>query len=75
MTANILIITDEKTNVIAVPQGIVIERDGQKFVSVKEGDTIVDRAVQTGSVSSLGTIEIVSGLTDGDVVLLKAEEK
>ena len=75
MTANILIVTEKKSNVIAVPQGIVTERDGQKFVSVKEGDSIVDRVVQTGSVSSLGTIEIVSGLTDGDIVLLKSEEE
>ena len=70
MTANILIATEKKSNVIAVPQGIVTGTDGHKTVRVKDGDTIVERSVETGSISSLGQIEITSGLNDGDVVVL-----
>ena len=75
MTANILITTLKKTNAIAVPQGIVVRRGGYKFISIKEGNLVREQTVQTGSVSSLGTIEILSGLKDGDMVLLKTQEK
>lgn len=75
MTANILITTEKKTNVIAVPQGIVIRRDGKQFVRVREGNTVLERAVTTGSVFSLGTVEITSGLREGDAVLLTSPEE
>jgi HlyD family secretion protein len=71
MTANILITTQEKENVISVPQKIVINKDGQKFVKVKDGEGVVEKKVTTDGVSSLGQIEITSGLKDGDVVILE----
>ncbi len=70
MTANVLVTTEKKSNVIAVPQGIVADKNGQKSVIVKEAGKNVERKVETGSVSSLGQIEITSGLSDGDVVVL-----
>jgi len=75
MTANVLIETEKKQNVIAVPQGIVEEKDGKKWVSVRSGDTVSERMVETGNTSSFGTIEIVSGLNPGDVVILKQTGK
>ncbi|MBI2053689.1 MAG: efflux RND transporter periplasmic adaptor subunit [Candidatus Sungbacteria bacterium] len=71
MTASILITTEKKSGVIAVPQGIVIRRDGKKFVLVRQGNAVREREIQTGSVSSLGQIEVVSGLADGDIVIVK----
>jgi RND family efflux transporter MFP subunit len=73
MTANIVITTEEKTNVITVPRGIVIDREGKKFVLVQAGDERVEREVTVGSISSLGEIEIISGLEPGDVVVLSNE--
>ena len=70
MTANIVITTKEKENVITIPQGIISSRDGKKFVWVKEGGLFVERAIQTGSVSSFGEVEITSGLNEGDIILL-----
>ena len=70
MTANVSIATEKKSNVIAVPQGIVQGTDGNKTVQVKEGDATVNRPVQTGNVSLLGQMEITSGLKEGDVVVL-----
>jgi len=75
MTANIIITTGKKNNVIAVPQGIIINKGGQRFVKVKEGGVIVEKAVETGDVSSLGQMEIVSGLKDGDIVVLEQANK
>lgn len=70
MTANVIITTEEKTGVVSIPQKIVTSRDGKKFVVVREGSKDIEREVETGKVSSLGSIEIISGLNEGDVVVL-----
>lgn len=69
MTANTIITIAEKHDVIVVPRSALFERDGQKYVRVKEGRAVFERAVETGG-ESLGRVEIVTGLKDGDVVLL-----
>lgn len=70
MTANVAIRTAEKHGVIAVPQGVVVLRDGATYVPVVAGTVITDRPVTVGALSSVGMIEIVSGLADGDVIVL-----
>lgn len=75
MTANIMITTEKKTGVLSVPEGGIITRDGKKYVHVREGETLmVERKITTGSVSSLGNVEILSGLQEGDVVFLGVAE-
>ncbi|MCX6714740.1 MAG: efflux RND transporter periplasmic adaptor subunit [Candidatus Uhrbacteria bacterium] len=75
MTANVIVNTEKKSNVISVPQGIIQYDKGNKVVQVKEGNSIHYRTVQTGSISTVGSIEITSGLNDGDVVVLKQAGK
>jgi multidrug efflux pump subunit AcrA (membrane-fusion protein) len=75
MTASVIVNTEKKSNVISVPQGIIELDKGNKVVKVMEGETITYRTVQTGSVSTLGTIEIISGLSDGDIVVIKESGK
>ena len=70
MTANVTITAERRQDVISIPQGVVTSRDGKKFVRVLVVDEVVEREVTTGSVSSLGSIEITSGLSSGDVVVL-----
>ncbi|MCL9971903.1 MAG: efflux RND transporter periplasmic adaptor subunit [Candidatus Pacebacteria bacterium] len=70
MTANVIIVTDERPGIIAIPQRIVRSKDGVKVVTVKVGDTYVDRQVVTGVVSSSGSVEVVSGLQAGDTVVV-----
>jgi len=75
MTANVSVIIFNKPNVIVVPGGVVFEKDGKHFVQVKTIKKISDREVVLGDVSSLGQVEIVSGLSDGDEVILNPEVK
>lgn len=80
MTANLDIRTDERKNVIVIPQRAVLSRNGEKFVRklVVGGDgkdTIVETVVQTGLRGSDGNIEIVSGLAEGDRVVISAPEE
>ena len=74
MTANIIITTEKKSSVIAVPQGTVIIHGDKKFVQVKENSAVLEREVHTGGTASNGTIEIISGLKDGDAVLLNSKK-
>lgn len=69
MTANVFVTTAVKNDVISIPQGLLQVRDGRRFVTVLEGDTPREREVTVGLVSSLGTIEILSGLSEGEVVV------
>ncbi len=72
MTANIVVTTEEKSGVVSIPQGLVTERNGKKYVKVLEADgkIVVEREVSTGAVSSLGNIEVLTGLGEGDVVIV-----
>ncbi len=71
MTANIIIETGRKTDVLAVPQRSVINKDGGAAVKVLQKDgTAVTRPVSLGLRGSFGEIEITSGLNEGDQVLL-----
>lgn len=70
MTANIVITTEHKSGIISIPQGVLFSRDGKKYVHVQEQKSIAEREVITGSISSRGDVEIISGLKEGDVVVL-----
>ena len=70
MTANIVVLADRREGVISVPQGVVESRDGKKFVRTLVGEEVVEREVTLGQVSSLGSVEILSGLSPGDIVIL-----
>ncbi len=69
MTANIRITSEKKANVITIPQSVIIERDGKKFVQIKTSNLINEVEITTGSSTGLGKIEIVTGLSDGDVIV------
>ncbi|MEK7613997.1 MAG: efflux RND transporter periplasmic adaptor subunit [Patescibacteria group bacterium] len=71
MTANIVITALTKDNVLMIPVGAVKKEGGVQTVLVKEGDAKVQKTVTTGVTSSFGDVEIVSGLSAGDVVILK----
>lgn len=73
MTANVTITTEQKSAVLSVPRGVVQDREGKKIVRVKEGGEVSEREVTLGSVSSTGEVEILSGLSAGDQVILTDE--
>lgn len=71
MTANMEIQTRQKTEVLYIPSRAVIDEDGQKIVRIlnKDGETFEKTPVITGLKGSNGTIEIVSGLVEGQRVV------
>jgi len=75
MTADIIIKTDRKDNVLAISKGIIEKREGKYFVKVfhngkTEEREIQEREIQTGLVGD-EFIEIISGLKEGDQVIIK----
>lgn len=68
MTASVAITTDTKPSALALPQGLIVHRDGKTFVRVLVDGGVVEREVTLGGVSSLGEVEILSGLSAGETV-------
>ena len=74
MTANVLITVFRKPNALVVPAGVILEKNGKKFVQVKKDKTIEEREITTGAISSLGRVEVISGLADGESIILNPEK-
>ncbi len=69
MTANVAITTAQKDAALSVPQGLIISHDGKQFVRVLIGEATEEREVTIGGSSSLGEVEILSGLSVGDTIV------
>ena len=71
MTANVDIMTAKAENVIFVPQRAVIVKNGDKIVQILDKNgAIKEIKVETGLRGSDGNMEIVSGLNEGDRIIL-----
>ncbi|MFZ3043491.1 MAG: efflux RND transporter periplasmic adaptor subunit [Minisyncoccia bacterium] len=70
MTANVVIEIGVLHDAIVIPSGTVGTKNDSSYVSVVEHNTAVARAVTTGPSPALGQIQILSGLSAGDVILL-----
>lgn len=75
MTASIVVRGEKKENVIAIPQRSVITKDNRKIVQVIENEKIVEKQVQTGLRGSDGSIEIISGINEGDKIVVFTDKK
>jgi len=73
MTANAVIESVQVENVLLVPQRAVYERLGNKFVkTLKQNGTqqVFEKMVETGATDGFGNIEIISGLNEGEQVII-----
>lgn len=76
MTANVAIVTFSKPNTLVIPKGVIYEKNGNKFVQVKRGKKNIEEVqITTGSVSTLGQVEVLSGISDGDEIILDPKVK
>ena len=84
MTADLEILTNIKSDVLAVPQRSVITKDGKKFLKVlldtvdAEGQiitTVEEKEIVTGIKGSDGEIEVQEGLKEGGKVVISLNGK
>lgn len=71
MTANIIIQTAEKPASVVIPQEALFLEAGEKMVTVDQGGKRVNRKVETGGINAKGDIEVLSGLSVGEKVVVK----
>ncbi len=82
LTTNVTVETDKRQNVIKVPQTAIVIVKGKKHVKVAPaGTTAWDKSVDsaaklvpvtTGAIDKEGDLEVTSGLTAGDIIIVKA---
>jgi len=73
MSATIEVIAEEKKDVLVLPVNAVIDNGKEKYVLSKEEGKIVKKIVETG-ISNGKNVEIISGLNEGDIVLVPQEK-
>ena len=69
MSADVIIQTDKKENVLYVPYRAIVFKDDKKIVRVLKGKKIEEVEVETGLRGSEGEVEIISGLEEGQEVV------
>ncbi len=74
MSGEAEIISQSKPDALTVPQIVIQEKEGKKYVETLEGDEVKQKEVTTGIKGTDGTIEILSGLNTGDKVIIPAKK-
>ncbi|MGE5425891.1 MAG: efflux RND transporter periplasmic adaptor subunit [Bacillota bacterium] len=69
MTANVVITTDRRQEVLQVPARAITERDGQQYVRLLANGEPQEVSVTTGLRGDEGMVEILSGLQAGNEVI------
>jgi len=71
MTADLVIKTASKENVLLLPTDAIQKKDGKTFVQVSKNGKTEDREIQIGLQGNQGETEVISGLNQGEKVILK----
>ncbi len=74
MTANIIIMTNQKSDVIAIPSRSIEERSDGKYVQTLVSGQVKEQKIITGIRGDGGNVEIIDGLKAGDVIITKIIE-
>jgi macrolide-specific efflux system membrane fusion protein len=74
MTATVEVSADNRANALLLPFEVVTDTNGTKTVLVKTGTEPETRAIEIG-VSNGKMVEIVSGITDSDTVLIAMKKR
>jgi hypothetical protein len=75
MTANVWVKTAVSADALFIPASAVQSKDGKKMVQILVAGEVVKKEVSIGIENDAGMIEIASGLSEGDQVILGAEKK
>lgn len=72
LSADLIVTTDQRQDVISIPQRAIFEKDGMDYVRVLDGrGNVEERHVETGIRGDLGRVEILSGLEAGEEVIIR----
>lgn len=72
MTANLTILTAEKSNVLTVPQRALVLKNGKKYIRVitnEKSKTYREQEITTGLEADGGLVEVLSGVQENEVIV------
>lgn len=75
MSGDVEIATVSHSDALAIPKVAVQEKNNKKYVEVLEGKNIKQKEITTGIKGTDGVIEILSGLNDGEKVIIPTPKK
>ena len=64
MTADIVIRTALKENVLMIPEDVIQKKEGKLMVQVLKGNALQEREIETG-IEGNNMVEVISGLSEG----------
>lgn len=70
MTANVWIKIAVSEDTLFIPESALQYKDGVKIIQVLASDNVIDREIVAGIKNNIGMVEIISGLSEGEQVLL-----
>lgn len=68
MTVNIEVVAGKKDSALQIPARALISKEGKRFVKVTQNGNTQEKEIETGLRGDKGMIEILSGLSEGEVV-------
>lgn len=76
MTANVVITTMEKKNILIMPARAVVQKDSERIARVLVNGEIEEKPVEVGLRGDEGMVEVLSGVKEGDevVTFVKSEK-
>ncbi len=76
MTANVIITTDKRDNVLIMPFRAIIDKNGSgKFTRVLKNNLVEERKIVVGLKGDGGLVEVLDGLKEGEEVVTYVSEK
>ena len=73
MTANVIILVNQFSEILSVPQRAVQTHDGGTFIRIKKEDIVTETPVTLGQRADGGRVEILDGLSEGDVIVVSIQ--
>lgn len=71
MTADLIIKTESRENVLIIPEDALQKRDGKQIVEVFKDGISEDREIEVGLFGSDGMVEVISGIEEGEKLILR----
>ncbi len=75
MTANVVITTARKDNVLIMPSRAIVRKNGRKYARILSGGRVTEKPVKIGLRGDEGMVEVLSGVKEGDEVVTFVKNK
>ncbi len=72
MSADLSLLTSEKSNILIIPELAINKREGKNFVTIQDGKNLKEVEIVTG-ISDGESIEVKSGISAGQTIVVSAD--